>query len=47
MEKDVELIIDSGADVDTADKNQEKTPLHYAAASGERNTWESGWDYRY
>lgn len=37
MEKDVELIIDSGANVDVVDKNQGKTPLHYAAANGKGN----------
>lgn len=37
MEKDIELIIDSGTYVDVVDKKQEKTPLHYAAGNGTEN----------
>lgn len=36
MEKEIELIIDSGTNVDIADKNEGKTPLHFAAANGKR-----------
>lgn len=35
METDVESIVRSGANVDILDEKLRKTPLHYAAESGE------------
>lgn len=35
LEKDIEAIVCSGANVDILDNGHRKTPLHYAAESGE------------
>lgn len=34
---DIEMIINSGVDVNVVDKKHERTPLHYASANGKKN----------
>lgn len=41
LEKDIELIVNSGANVDIPDKKLSRTSLHYAADIGETITLQS------